>query len=179
MKRFLCSMAITAAAVASLAAQETVSPITFQFGMGFTQGVGHTGQDLDTGWTTFGGGGYNFNRYLAAMININTNVFGLTSAPGATFSGGHLLVLAATLDPVVHLNPGGRIDPYITGGGGLYHSSFSEVYTVNKPGVDIGMGFAFGSKWHGKFFSEARYDHIFARDRLYSNFVPVTFGYRW
>lgn len=30
-------------------------------------------------------------------------------------------------------------------------------YTVNKPGVNGGLGIVLGTKWHGKFFAEARY----------------------
>jgi hypothetical protein len=37
-------------------------------------------------------------------------------------------------------------------------------YSVNKPGVNGGAGIAFGSKWGGKFFAEARYHRIFASD---------------
>jgi hypothetical protein len=52
-------------------------------------------------------------------------------------------------------------------------------YSVNKPGVDIGVGMAFGSKWRGKFFGEAHYDRVFDNNHYHTNFLPVTFGYRW
>jgi hypothetical protein len=53
-------------------------------------------------------------------------------------------------------------------------------YSVNKPGIDAGMGIAFGSKWHGKFFAEARYNRIFmGRFGGDTEYVPVTFGFRW
>jgi hypothetical protein len=54
-------------------------------------------------------------------------------------------------------------------------------YSVNKPGIDIGVGIAFGSKWHGKFFAEARYERMFMGNRFSNDteFVPVTFGFRW
>jgi len=50
---------------------------------------------------------------------------------------------------------------------------------VNKPGVDIGLGFAVGTKWHGKFYAQAKYDKIFLGVYYHTDYVPVTFGYRW
>jgi hypothetical protein len=50
---------------------------------------------------------------------------------------------------------------------------------VNKPGVDVGMGIAVGSKWRGKFYAEAKYNRIFLSGPFHMDYVPVTFGYRW
>ena len=119
-------------------------------------------------------------------------------------------ITSVTLDPIVHLAPKSHVDFYVTGGGGLFHRyqeftapsvqtftgfdpffGFYPVdvpanqvlasYSVNKPGVDIGAGLAFGSKWHGKFFAEARYERIFMGNRFShdTEFLPVTFGFRW
>jgi hypothetical protein len=52
-----------------------------------------------------------------------------------------------------------------------------DSYTVNKPGVDVGAGIAFGKKWGGKFFAEARYNRIYLGDR-HTDYIPVTFGFR-
>lgn len=124
--------------------------------------------------------------------------------------GGRVSVTSFTLDPIIHLSPKSHTDVYITGGGGLFHRyqeftapsvavvtgfdpffgfypvgvSANQVlssYSVNKPGIDIGVGVAFGSKWHGKFFAEARYERIFMGNRFSSDteFLPVTFGFRW
>src|SRR5579863_2548393 len=124
------------------------------------------------------------------------------------FPGGGLHVFSATLDPIVHLNPHGHIDVYAIGGGGVYHEyweftqpSVAAVagfnpffgyytaavpttqvlasYSVNKPGVDVGAGVAVGTKWHGKIFAEARWDHIFLGGNRHVDYVPVTFGFRW
>ncbi len=124
------------------------------------------------------------------------------------FPGGDLGVFSATLDPIVHLNPKGHMDFYLIGGGGLYHRNqeftqpsvatftgfdpffgfypvavpTTEVlasYSVNKPGVNGGAGIAFGSKWHGKFFAEARYHRIFMGGDRHTDYVPVTFGFRF
>ena len=125
------------------------------------------------------------------------------------FPGGGVHVFSATLDPIVHLNPKGHIDFYLIGGGGLYHreqdftapsvstftafdpffggfypvavptTSILSSYSVNKPGVNAGAGFAVGTKWHGKIFAEARYVHIFMGNGTHTDYVPVTFGFRF
>jgi len=42
---------------------------------------------------------------------------------------------------------------------------------------DAGVGIAFGHKWGGRFFAEARYDRIFTGN-YHTDYLPVTFGYR-
>jgi len=122
------------------------------------------------------------------------------------FGGGSLSVFSATLNPVVHLVPKSSVDVYVTGGGGLYRQNreFTQPgvangvdfdpffgfypyatpidvvvssYSVVKPGIDAGMGIAFGKKWGGKFFAEARYNRIFLGNR-HTDYVPVTLGFR-
>jgi len=122
------------------------------------------------------------------------------------YGGGNVNVFSVTLNPVVHVLPKGPVDLYLTGGGGYYRQSLTftqpgvqngigfdpffgfypysagvnivvSEYSVNKPGVDAGAGLAFGSKWGGKFFAEARYHRIFLGNR-HTDFVPVTFGFR-
>jgi hypothetical protein len=51
-------------------------------------------------------------------------------------------------------------------------------YSVNKPGLDVGAGVAFGSKWGGRFFAEARYVHIYSGAGYHTDCPPVTFGFR-
>ncbi len=121
---------------------------------------------------------------------------------------GNLHIFSATVDPIVHLTPKRHADAYIIGGGGLYHrtqeftqpstaivpgfdpffgfvpvavpvTNILASYSVNKPGVNIGMGFAVGSKWKGKFYAEARYHRIFMGNNQHTDYVPVSFGYRW
>lgn len=124
------------------------------------------------------------------------------------FPGGDVGIFSATLDPIVHLTPHGRFDLYVIGGGGMYRQNqeftaptiagitgfdpFFGFYTaavpstqvlasnsVVKPGVDGGLGVAFGTKWHGEFFAEARYNRIFMNNNQHTDFLPVTFGFRW
>lgn len=123
------------------------------------------------------------------------------------YAGGDSDVFSVTLNPIVHLLPHGPVDIYATGGGGFYHyyQNFTQPavvtgfgfnpffgpfpytgvanvtvasYSTNKPGIDAGMGVAFGHKWGGKFFAEARWDRIFLNNGYKFDFVPVTFGFR-
>ena len=195
----------------ALSAQE-FSHITGGFGAGFTQAVGDTGKRLDTGWNIRAGAGVNFSPYFGVMLNGAYDSMGINSATLTNIGvpGGRLSVFSATLDPIVHLNPKGHVDVYVTGGAGLFHRyqeftaptvdvvtgfdpffGFVPVglpanqvlasYSVNKPGMDIGAGIAFGSKWHGKFFAEAKYMRIFMGSNRASDteYLPVTFGFRW
>jgi len=195
-------------AIGAVSAQET-SRFAFSVGAGFAAPVGNTGRQLDDGWNAGGGFGMNFSPYAGALIDLDYNSFGINSGTLANIGvpGGGLHVFSATLDPIVHLNPKGHVDVYVTGGGGIYHRyqdftapsvggatgfdpffGFYPVavpttlilssYTVNKPGIDVGAGIAFGSKWHGKFFAEAKYNRIFM-GQYHTDYVPVTFGFRW
>ncbi len=140
-------------------------------------------------------------------LNYNSFGINSTTLQNVGVPGGGVHVFSATFDPIVHLTPKSHVDLYVTGGGGLYHHtqdftqpgvasvvgfdpflgfySFgvptTEIlasYTVNKPGIDAGMGIAFGSKWHGKFFAEAKYNRIFM-GTFHTDYLPVTFGFRW
>jgi len=124
------------------------------------------------------------------------------------FPGGDVGIFSATLDPIIHLTPRGRADLYIIGGGGLYHwnqeftapsvstltgfdpffgfypvavptTQVLSSYSVNRPGANLGAGIAFGSKWHGKFYAEARYHRIFMTNSYHTDYIPVSFGFRF
>jgi hypothetical protein len=208
MKTFALAACLGILAIGSASAQET-SRFAFSVGAGFTTPVGNTGRQLDDGWNIGGGFGMNFSPYVGALIDLDYNSFGINSGTLANIGvpGGGLHVFSATLDPIVHLNPKGHVDFYVTGGGGLYHRyqdftapsvgvatgfdpffGFYPVavpttlilasYSVNKPGIDAGAGIAFGSLGHGKFFAEAKYNRIFM-GQYHTDYVPVTFGYRW
>ena len=210
MKRFALApcIGLLILASASLQAQE-VQRYTFDVGAGFTNGLGTTGNNLDTGWNVGGGAGVNINNYLGVKLNLGYNSFGLSNSAITNLGvpGGAVKIFSARIDPVVHLNPKGHTDVYVTGGGGMYYQyqSFTQptttvaavynpffgffpaagatsqsfnTYSVTKPGIDAGVGVAFGSKWHGKFFAEARYNRIFFSNS-HTDFLPVTFGFRW
>jgi hypothetical protein len=190
--------------VGTLSAQE-VSHFSFELGAGFTQSVGNTGRYLNDGWNLQGGAGFNFSPYIGVMGELGYNSLGFNGTTLNTlgYPGGNVNIFSATVDPIVHLTPRSRFDLYAIGGGGLYHwseqfskpaglvttfdsGSFPIVipsvgndYSVNKPGWNAGMGVAFGTKWHGKLFAEARYVHVFLNNGERGDYVPVTFGLRW
>lgn len=194
---------ILAGAVGVLSAQETPK-LALSAGAGFSTPVGNTGSNLDMGWNIRGGAGYNFSPYFGALIDVSYDSMGVTSTQLANlgYGGGNLNVFSVTLDPIIHLNPKGHADVYVTGGGGYFRqeqqftqpgvaTGFSPFfgfypygtniivsdYSVNKPGIDGGVGIALGSKWGGKFFAEARYVRVFT-GTYHTDYVPVTFGFR-
>jgi hypothetical protein len=208
MKRFGLVFCLGLSWADAVSAQET-SPFSLAIGGGFTQPAGNTGRHLDEGWNVEGGFGFNFGPYVGAMIDLGYNRFGINAATlnNIGVPGGDLSVFSATLDPIVHLNPHGHFDMYLTGGGGVYHrvQEFTQPgvataigfdpffgfyptavpvtqvlseYSVNKPGVNVGAGFALGTRWHGKLFAEARYHRIFMGN-FHTDYIPVTFGFRW
>jgi hypothetical protein len=189
---------------------QEVPRLSFQLGAGFTEPVGGTGRNLDTGWNVGTGVGFNFSQWVGVMVQADYNQMGINSATLGSigFPGGDVHVFSATLDPIVHLTPRGHFDLYAIGGGGFYQetqeftapttttltgfnpffgfyqaaiptTTVLSSYTINKPGVNVGAGIAFGTKWHGKLFAEARYHRIFVNSSTRVDYVPITFGFRW
>jgi|SRR5579871_2141453 len=207
MKSLLFATGVVLCAAGMAAAQEA-SHFAFNIGGGFTEPVGTTGRYTDMGWNVGAGAGVNFNSWVGALVDVHYNDLGInsTTLQNIGVPGGGLHIFSATLDPIVHLTPKSHFDLYVTGGGGLYHrmqdftapgtATFTgynpffgfypvtvgttrilSSYSSNKPGWDAGVGIAFGSVWHGKFFAEARYNRTFDNHR--TDFLPVTFGFRW
>jgi hypothetical protein len=190
--------------IGTLSAQE-VSRFSFELSGGFTQTVGNAGRYLNHGWIVQGGAGVNFSNYLGVLGEIGYTPLGFNSTMlgNLGYPGGGINIFSATVDPIVHLTPRSHFDLYAIGGGGLYHwyenfsrpsgvvtpfdtgsfpvviPNFGDAYSVNKAGWNAGMGVAFGTKWHGKLFAEARYVHIFLNNKMRADYVPVTFGFRW
>jgi opacity protein-like surface antigen len=204
MVKFLFPACFACLCMGTLSAQE-VSHFSFELGAGFTQPVGNTGRYLNDGWNVGGGVGFNFNNYLGVMGELGYTSFGFNGSTLSSlgYPNGGVNVLSATVDPIIHLTPRSHFDLYAIGGGGLYHwnQNFSapvgvvtpfssgsfpivipntgQEYSENKPGWNAGMGIAFGTKWHGKIFAEARYVHVFLNGGERGDYVPVSFGFRW
>lgn len=131
-----------------------------------------------------------------------------TTLKNVGFPGGDVGIFSATLDPVIHLTPRSYADIYLIGGAGLYrvNQEFTQPgvapvvgfdpffgfyqalvpttqvlssYSRNKPGVNAGVGFAVGTKWHGKLYAEARWNRVFIGNDRYADYIPVTFGFRF
>jgi hypothetical protein len=193
----------------SVFAQE-VQRFTFNVGGGFTNPVGGTARRLNTGWNADIGAGINFNAYVGAVLQANFSGNSINSATLANigFPDGSVRNYAFTLNPIVHVAPRSRFDPYIIFGGGVYHHTveftqpalapfvgFDPFFgffqgavpvnqvlasnTVNKPGVNGGAGFNLGSFRRAKFYAEARYHRIFMGNDQHFDMVPVTFGVRF
>jgi opacity protein-like surface antigen len=198
---FVC---ICVTAVASLSAQENAH-FEASVGAGFTVPVVNTGHALDYGWNVAAGGGY-YWHHVGAMIDVNYTSMGINSTTLAALGApsGRFRILSATLNPIVHLTPKSPVDVYATAGGGFYHqeqdvteatlplsgstavlfpgvvsTELKQSASTNKPGLDAGVGIAFGSMWKGRFFAEARYNRIFLNSHFRTVYVPVTFGFRW
>lgn len=208
MKRLTVVFSAGLLAFATANAQE-LSKFTVDFGAGYTSPLGSSGQYLDGGWNIRGGVGYNFSPYLGAMTNFGFDSMGINSTTLSNVGapGGDVHIFHATIDPIVHLTPKHHVDVYVTAGGGFFRryqeftaptvvtstayipffgfypvafgaNQILSSYSVNKPGYDVGAGLAFGAFGHGKFFAEARWDHMFLNNG-HTDFLPVTFGFRW
>ena len=162
---------------------------------GWNVGVGgglnfsnYFGMKIDVGYTSFGING-------ATLANVG-------------FPGGNVNIFSATLDPVIHVGAYRKADFYIIGGAGEYRveqqfteptvanavgfSPFFGFYntsfltnqvvsesSVNKLGWNGGAGVAFGTKWRGKIFAEARFNRIYMGGVRRIDYSPVAFGFRW
>ena len=206
---------VTLAAACCLAAlpglaQTRFGAVTGYVGGGFSEPVFDLGERLDNhGWNVGAGIGVSGKR-AGLMLDFTFNDFNInrTTLDQVQAPDGTVRYWAFTLDPVVHLNKEGRVDVYVTGGGGIYHrqveftqpaiatvavfdpwfgvypASFATnqvigSYGLYKGGVDGGAGIAFRlGASHAKVFAEARYHHMFTNS-IDNSFVPVTFGIRW
>lgn len=191
MKGFTSLFCIALYSSGVMGAQE-IPRRTFSIGTGFVVPVGDRGSREDVGWNIGGGAGINLSEHFAAMLDFNVNQLGFspTALRQSGFPNGALRVYSVTLDPTIHLTPHRRFDLYATGGGGFYHQAehfkapgtfagTDAAFTQNKPGINAGLGAAFGTRWHGKVFAEVRWNRIFANQGVHTDYLPVTFGFRW
>lgn len=156
-----------------------------------------------------GGVNFNSHVGAVLQLDYNSFGINSVTLNSLRFPDGGVHVFSATVDPIVHLTPHHHADVYFIGGGGLYHrnqqftqpstatftafdpffggffpvtvptTQILSSYTVNKPGVNFGAGFAVGTKWKAKFFAEARYHRIFVTEDRHTDYIPVSFGVRW
>jgi len=94
---------------------------TFNVGAGFTEPVRDFGR-LDVGFNVTAGAGVNLDPHLGVIAEFGFNNMGLTrrALAIAGVPDGSTRIYSLTLNPVIRLNPRGRLDAYIVGGGGYY-----------------------------------------------------------
>jgi len=191
-------------------AQSEVPRFSGSIGAGFTTPVYSTGQRFDTGWNAGAGAGINFSRYLGVEGQFQFNDLGVNGSTliNLGFPDGSMRMWSLTIDPVIHFAPSNKFNPYIIGGGGLYHRTveftaptiatltgfdpFFGFFPVNvpanqvlqsnsvyKPGFNGGAGFSIPlGSSKMKLFAEARY-HFMYTGAHGTSILPVTFGIRW
>jgi hypothetical protein len=198
MRRFLFLLAVAAIPAAAQwrhFGQSELQTAGF-VGIGPSTGANPLARQVDTGWNLAGGVGVT-QGYAGVMVDALYTDFGITHSAllrqGA--HDGSRRFWAVTVDPVVHINPRGPADFYLTAGGGLYGQrnevrssfisqggAFDLIRTdiVYKGGVDAGAGFSFqmDPRSRLKFFAEARYHHMFTSGSG-DSFIPVTVGVRF
>ena len=196
-------------ALGSASAQQEYPKFTVDFGGGYTVPAGATANYAGWGWNAKGGFDYNFTSRIGAAVNVgyDSNAINNPASFALGIPGGHVDVMHATIDPVLHVLTRGRSDFYLTSGGGYFRvyrqfasgqagptSAFIPslgfrapvngpvpiplTYSVNKPGFDVGAGVAIGAIGRGKVFAEARWEHAFLGGG-HLDLLPVTFGFRW
>jgi Outer membrane protein beta-barrel domain len=161
-----------------------------------------------TGWNIEAGAGYKLRKNLGINLDVDYNSFGINNFTLSRVGvpGGNVSVFSATVDPIYHLPSFHHVNAYVIGGGGMYKQSqdftvpgspvsgygnsffgsyplglgtqLLSSYSVIKPGYDVGAGFEVGSKFHGKFFAQAKYNHMFNTDS-HTDFIATTVGFRW
>jgi opacity protein-like surface antigen len=183
---------------------------SFFFGGGPTVPLKDTGERLGTGFNILAGGGIKMspNFSLDLTYSYNQADYDGPVPPDPTFQPleGTAKLHGFTLNPTVHLNPGGPVGGYITGGYGVYNRRFQITtetiqggwycdpwwgwcvpgyYPVDvllrdfstwKGGFNVGGGVTFGSS--AKFFADVRYHYIFTPN-IRTEILPFSFGIRF
>jgi len=172
--------------------EEPLRPTGF-VGIGFSAPVNPAARNLDPGWNLAGGVGI-VKKYVGATLDVTFSDFGInhSTLQRLRATDGSQRYWAITVDPMVHVNPRGPVDFYLTGGGGLYsqvteyrlrggfRDDFELSNSIYKPGVNGGAGFQFrpDRRSHLTVFLEARYHHMFRRGPG-ASYVPITAGVRF
>jgi opacity protein-like surface antigen len=115
-------LAITGLLVTWPSAAQNPNKLTYHMGAGFTEPARHSDSRLDPGFNITGGAGYNFAPWIGILGEFSYNQLGVSSAALAAFGApqGSARMYSLTANPIVRLNPRGRYDAYVVGGGGFY-----------------------------------------------------------
>ncbi len=163
---------------AGSSAGQNTPRFSFNAGGGFSVPAYRTGDRLDNGFNVNAGVGLHLNSQLGLMAEFGFNDFGINAASLAAqgVPDGTTRLYSVTLNPVIHFNGRGRLDPYLIGGGGYYRRTIEFTqpaigtvtlfdpwwgvfydapvavnqvigsFTQNKMGWNVGAGVAFRVK---------------------------------
>lgn len=135
---------VTAALTSPVFAQ---SLLTFSIGGGPTVPAKYSSRRFDTGYNLTAGLGIHPVRAFGIMAEFGFNNMGITRSAldRVGVPGGSGRIYSVTLNPMVHLNPRGRFDVYLTGGGGYYRRTieFTEPSSAIATGFDPFYGIFF------------------------------------
>lgn len=123
------------------------SAFSISIGGGPTVPGKHSGRNFNTGYNLKAGVGLHPIPAVGAMLEFGFNNMGITSGAldRVGVPGGSGRIYSATLNPMVHLNPRGRFDVYLIGGGGYYRRTiqFTEPSSAIATGFDPFYGILF------------------------------------
>ena len=106
----------------SAAAQPLTERWTLNVGAGFTNPVKDIERRLDQGWNFSAGGGARLTPHFSLVGEFNHNEMDISRRALAALAmpDGNTRVWSITGNPRVNFNPGGVVDFYLIGGGGVY-----------------------------------------------------------
>lgn len=209
----LCALllALFGAASPAMAQNASLQKFTFNAGGGATVPLGELAQRLDNGWHLSVGGGYNFAPQFGVIAEYMYHGMGVTRSTlnAASVPDGNAHIQSVTLNPIVRLNPKGRVGAYFIGGVGYYRRTveFTEPSTatvllfdpffgffvpvlvpVNRVigsvvrdgfGGNVGGGVTFALGQSGMKLYTEARYHRADAGSVTTQFVPVTVGVRW
>src|SRR5690349_13271040 len=209
--RVLSHFSVAGLLLAGACFAQNTNKFAFSVGGEFTEPVNHSDGRFDPGFHFGAGAGYNFHPNFGINTEFGFNHLGVSSrilnSVGAPDGSGRIYSL--TINPIVHFNPKGRFDAYVTGGGGYYRRTveFTEpsVQTVtafdpffgfypvnvgtnlvlgsfsqNKGGLNIGGGVSMRVRGDSNAkFFAEARYHYIYTSPVRTAILPVTFGFRW
>jgi opacity protein-like surface antigen len=208
---YMCAFCLAGLLAARPCPAQNTNRFSFNVGGGFTEPVRWSESRLDTGFNLTAGAGINFIPQFGVQaefgynhLGVSGNVLNSVGAPN-----GASRIYSLTLNPIVHLNPRGRFDAYVIGGGGYYRRTIeftqptvttftafdpffgvffpaavpsNEVlgsFTQNRGGLNIGGGVSFRIKGDSNLKFYAESRYHYIFTDQRTTILPVTFGLRW
>jgi opacity protein-like surface antigen len=184
---------------------------TLNVGAGFTNPVRDIESRLNQGWHFTVGGGARFTPHVSLIGEFNYNELGLsrTALFALAMPDGDARIWSLTANPRVNFNPGGVLDFYVIGGGGVYRRTveFTQptvatvavvdpwwgvvfpavvpaeqilgTYGMTRGGLNAGGGVTVRLGQTGVKFFTEARYHHMFTPVVSTTFVPVTFGLQW